>query len=126
MRRVLERWRDRHSTLGKAFRSNLGAGTNLYETGWTQARLAYHGVEQRERNDVLEAANLARRMRERLTNRLSRNPGVTARALQLYDPNLPAQLKQEWSALNDSTAVADEESDESNAAETQSEADGAL
>jgi hypothetical protein len=124
MRRVLERWRDQHSTLGKAFRRNLGVGMNLYETGWVQARLAYHGVERGEINEELEAVNLAKRIRERLTNKLSRNPKVTARALKLYDPDLPGQLKQEWSTPGGITAVADEESEESNEAAIRSSGTG--
>lgn len=118
MRRVLERWRER-SKLGKAFRRSLH-GHDLYETSWVQARLAYHGVEPRERDDELEAVRLARRIRARLTNLLSRDPKVTARALQLYDPKLPDLLKEHWSTPNAITAVIadDEEREESNAAES--------
>jgi hypothetical protein len=124
MRRVLERWRDRHSKLGKAFRNSLRG--DLYETSWIQARLAYHGVEQGERDDELAAVRLAKRMRARLTNLLSRDPKVTARALRLYDPKLPDELTRAWSTPSAITVVADEESDESNAAETTSGTDEAL
>ncbi len=114
MRRVLECWRDQRSNLGKEFRRSL-RGRSLHETNWVQARLAYHGIEGREIDDELEAVRLAKRMRARLENLLSRNPKVTARALLLYDPKLPDQLKQEWSTPNALTAVADEEGEESNA-----------
>jgi ParB-like chromosome segregation protein Spo0J len=122
MRRVFECWRDQRSKLGKEFRRSL-KGHSLHETNWVQARLAYHGVEEREINDELKAVRLAKRIRARLEDLLSRDPKVTARALGLYDPKLPELLQQEWRTPNAITAIADEEGqeggegDESNAAE---------
>ena len=93
MRRVKERYKEM-SKLGDQFRAALGFP--LKETSWSQAKLAYVGVAKSEIDDELLAERLARRMRSRLTNLLSRNHKVTARALELYDPELPKGLADAW------------------------------
>ena len=105
MRRVMEHWRKR-DTLGNEFRRNLGGG-NLYETSWAQAKLAWLGVGVSEIDDELQAERLARRIRGRLTDLLSRDPKVTARALALYDPELPKGLADAWGVPSAVSAIAD-------------------
>ena len=82
------------SKSGDMMRSSLGFP--LTETSWSQAKLVYLGVEPKEIDDELLAERLARRMRARLTNLLSRNAKVTARALALYDPELPKGIAEAW------------------------------
>jgi hypothetical protein len=42
----------------------------------------------------------------RLSDLLARDPKVTARALELYDPKLPREIAKEWKiAVKDTTAV---------------------
>jgi hypothetical protein len=77
MRRVMERGREQ-SKIGAEFRHKLG-GRSLHETSWALAKLAYVGVEPTAADDELDAARLARR----INARLSQNPEVTARALEL-------------------------------------------
>ncbi len=109
MRRVLEHWR-KQDTLGKEFRRNLGSG-HLFDTGWSVAKLAWLGVGAGEIDDELRAQRLARRMRARLTDLLSRDPAVTARALELYDPALPKGIADAWSVPRVVSATADSEGD---------------
>ena len=90
----------------------------MYETSWIEARLAYHGVEPRERDDARDAARLARRINARLSNLLSRDAKVTAMALKLYDPKLPGLLIKEWSITAAAADDDDEEGEESNVAES--------
>jgi hypothetical protein len=90
----------------REFRSRLGG--KLDETSWAQVKLIFAGVEPQEISDETRAAKLAKRINARLTNLLSREPSVTARALMIYDPELPGQLMEAWGkppsravALND-------------------------
>jgi hypothetical protein len=105
MRRVKERWNEQ-SELGDKFRARLGF--TLFETSCAQAKLAWLGAEAREIDDELQAERLARRMRARLTNLLSREPKVTARALELYDPALAQELAKAWGAPNAIRAMAEQ------------------
>ena len=98
MRRVARRATEK-TKLGREFCKRLGGP--LSEKSWAQARLIYINVEPREINEELEAVRLAKLMRSRLTNLLSRNPKVTARALALYDPKLPIQLIDAWDVAKD-------------------------
>ena len=68
----------------------------LEDASWTSARLAFAGVEPKERDDEERAAKLARRINSKLTNLLSRDPRITARALAIYDPDLPSALMEAW------------------------------
>ncbi|MGO9699810.1 MAG: hypothetical protein ACLPX7_11175, partial [Xanthobacteraceae bacterium] len=45
----------------------------------------------------------------RLTDLLSRDPKITARALELYDPKLPKGLKEAWGVPNPIAAFAEED-----------------
>jgi hypothetical protein len=125
MRRVMEHWRKRDA-LGNEFRRNLGGG-NLYETSWAQAKLAWLGVGASEIDDELQAVRLAKRLRARLTNILSRNPAVTARALTLYDSELPKGIAEAWGVPSAVSVVADDEDEsDGNAAASLSGSDKAL
>jgi hypothetical protein len=79
---------------GKLFRKRLGV--ELDDTSWVQARLTFAGVEPKEIGDEERAAKLAKRINSKLTNLLSRDPRITARALAIYDPDLPQQLVEAW------------------------------
>lgn len=94
MRRVKKTYDLKGDVGAKLFRKQLGLP--LEESSWTNARLAFAGVEPKERDDEEDAAKLARRINSGLTNLLSRNPSITARALAIYDPNLPSALMDAW------------------------------
>lgn len=89
---------------GKLFRERLEPGgmtpaqarRKLMETTWSITKLAHLGIGGKEITEETRAARLARRINARLTNTLSRDPAVTARALQLYDPELPEKLMAAW------------------------------
>jgi hypothetical protein len=104
MRRVMLRGREK-SELGNEFRRQLGL--SLMETSWAQAKLVYQGAEATEVDDELRAERLARRINSRLTNLLSRDPKVTARALELYDPKLPKGLTEAWGTPNPIAGIAE-------------------
>jgi hypothetical protein len=124
MRRVKERASEQ-GQLGIDFRRSLGFRLN--ETSWSQAKLAYLGVEKNEIDDELRAERLARRIRARLTNLLSRDPKVTARALALYDPELPKGIADAWGVPSAGSAMADgEDGNGVNAAAALSGSDKAL
>lgn len=101
MRRVKEQAQAQDAG-GKLFRERLGAASpkqglqKLMETSWSMAKLMHLGVDDKEVSEELAAARLARRINARLTNTLSRDPEVTARALRLYDPELPEKLMEAW------------------------------
>jgi hypothetical protein len=123
MRRVMARGREK-SELGDEFRRRLGLSLN--ETSWAQAKLIYQGAEANEIDDELRAERLARRINSRLTNLLSRDPKVTARALELYDPKLPKRLAEAWGTPNPIAAIAEEDDEGDARAGKLSESDGAL
>ena len=89
MRRVKTKYGEA-DTFSKEFKKRLGG--NLQESTWSNARMAYLNVEPREADAQAQAAKLARNIRARLTNKLSLDPDITARALALYDPELPKPL----------------------------------
>jgi hypothetical protein len=72
-------------------------GRPLLETSWGIMKLAAHDAGEAERSIEERAATLARNINGRLSNQLSENPTVTARALAMYDPKLPKQLMDVWS-----------------------------
>ena len=94
MRRLAKVYGLKDEAGSKLFRKQLGVP--LDEASWTSARLAFIGVEPKERDDEEEAAKLAKRINSRLTNLLSRDPRITARALAIYDPDLPKALIAAW------------------------------
>jgi hypothetical protein len=73
---------------------------DLKKVSWMQANLAYLGASAEEQSDEERAQTLARRMRERFDGKhsLSRNPKITAMALERYDRQLPGQLQEAWGA----------------------------
>src|SRR5262249_39191583 len=93
MRRVVARSQEADK-FASEFKRRLGSP--LTEASWAQVRMTYNGLEPREINKEMDAAKLAKRINSRLTNLLSRDPEVTARALELYDPELPEQLMRTW------------------------------
>jgi hypothetical protein len=76
--------------LARKFQEALRAP--LDETSWSKAHLTWLGAGPREIDENAQAAKLAKSMRSRMENRLADDATVTARALALYDPDLPAQL----------------------------------
>jgi hypothetical protein len=106
MRRVARVGREK-SKRGEKFRGALGF--DLEETSWAQARLAFSGAEAGEVDAEVRAERLARLINSRLTNLLSRDANVTARALELYDRELPKRLREAWRAPNDVAVIADEQ-----------------
>jgi hypothetical protein len=67
----------------------------LEECTWSQVKLAILNIEPAKIDREEKAGRLARSMRSRLTNMLSRDPWITARALAIYDPDLPRPLSEE-------------------------------
>jgi hypothetical protein len=55
-------------------------------------RLAYLELEPAKIDIEARAGSLARSIRSRLQGKLSQDPEVTARALAIYDPELPQPL----------------------------------
>jgi hypothetical protein len=91
MRRVKER-ANADTEEGEAFRQSLGV--KIEESAWSLARLTYEGAERKQIGIEERAGRLARRIRSRLENTLSEDPEVTARALAIYDPELPTPLTE--------------------------------
>ena len=93
MRRIKKAY-EANDAGGKLFRKRLSV--KLDEATWVNARLTFAGVEAKEIDDEERAAKLARSLHSRMTNLLSRNPRVTARALRLYDSELPRAPTEAW------------------------------
>lgn len=85
---------------GKLFRERLkGAGKKgggLKEISWSLIKLLHAGVQLEDASDEVRAERLARRISARLTDLLSRDPNITARALRKYDAELPEKLIEAW------------------------------
>jgi hypothetical protein len=106
MRRV-KRLGQENSERGKEARRRLGGG-RLRDTSWYQPKLAEHGAEPKEIDDEIRAERLARRMRSRLEDLLSREPKVTERT-----PELPKEIAKAWhAAVKDSTVTEWEDGEE--------------
>jgi hypothetical protein len=60
--------------------------------------MAWQGTERTAITEEEEAKALAQRIGQKLEGLLSRNPKVTARALELYDADLPKGLVRAWRA----------------------------
>jgi hypothetical protein len=107
MRRVVKRFRTRErNNAWKRFRRDIGA---LEECSWQNARLAHLNADKTERTLEMRAQSLAKGLRTRFTDRLSLDPVLTARALAIYDPDLPGPLRE---ALAKTVVVAQEEEDD--------------
>lgn len=87
---------------GKLFRERLHVTSPaqalgiLMEKTWSMTKLTHLGLDKKDFSDETRAARLARLINSKLTNTLSREPGITARALRLYDPELPEKLIEAW------------------------------
>jgi hypothetical protein len=107
MRRVLKRFRTRErNTAWRKFKRDIGV---LEECSWSNALLAHRNADKTERTLEMRAQSLAKGLRTRFTDKLSQDPELTARALAIYDPDLPGPLR---AALAKTTAVAQEEEDD--------------
>jgi ParB-like chromosome segregation protein Spo0J len=95
MRRLV-RLAKEDSEEGAQFRRSTGGRDGLMDTSWYQAKLAALGLAPERIDEQEQAERLARRMRARLDDLLSRNPKITARAVRLYDPELPKKLTEAW------------------------------
>lgn len=98
MHRVRARYMngDDDSDATKQFRMSVG---KLKAVSWSTASLANRNAEPTERTNEQRAQSLAKNMRSRLTDMLSEDPAVTARALAIYDPDLPGPLIDGLTAL---------------------------
>jgi hypothetical protein len=100
------------SEQGAEFRRRTGGRDGLKDTSWYQAKLAEHGLEPKKIGEEEQAEKLARRMRARLEDLLSRDPKVTARALELYDPELPKGIAKAWRVEAKDTVATEREDGE--------------
>ena len=96
--RRLKRLAQENSEEGAQFRRRIGGREGLMDTSWYSAKLAALGLEPEKIDDEERAERLARRIRARLDDLLSRDAQTTARALCLYDPELPKKLIAAWKA----------------------------
>jgi ParB-like chromosome segregation protein Spo0J len=108
MRRLV-RLAKEDSDEGAEFRKSVGGRDGLMDTSWYQAKLAALGLAPEEIDEQEQAERLARRMRARLDDLLSRSPKVTAQALRLYDPELPEELSKAWQVGTGQTEAAEDE-----------------
>ncbi len=118
MRRVI-RWYNNKRVRSTARREFRKQYPDLKDASWYEARLAFLGATPKERSDEQQMQALARRLRERFApssvHSLSRDPKITAGALQRYDRKLPEALTEEWettpsaavAAFRDAEAYAD-------------------
>lgn len=101
MRRVI-RAAQADDAEGAMFREQLAVKTPtqaadaLMVTSWSMIKLKYRGISDQEITAEGRAERLAQAINRRLEDTLSRDPAVTARALQLYDPELPGKLMEAW------------------------------
>jgi hypothetical protein len=65
---------------------------SLMEASWTSVRLEWVNATPAKVDLEKKAGTLAMQIRARMEGRLSDDPEVTARALAIYDPELPALL----------------------------------
>lgn len=95
MRRVVK-WHHRFKTgveqhpIGEKLNNTLGA--DLRRHAWNRVKEVVLDLTPKERDENHAAANLARNLTTRMTDTLSHDPEVTARALWLYDRDLCPKL----------------------------------
>lgn len=94
--RALKRRYDEDYEFRMEFQRKLGP---LSEVTWERARDTLHNIEAKGRDIDEEAETLARLIYNRIEDRLSRNPAVTARALAKYDTDLIRPLLEELQTL---------------------------
>jgi len=91
MRRVVALYHD-NSDASKLLRKRL-QGSPVATVSWSEAHAAYLDLDPKGETDKqAQAAKLAKRMHSSLGSRLSSDPEITAKALSIYDPDLPAPL----------------------------------
>lgn len=90
MRRVVKQHRTQETPAGRELRQKLGP--RLDTLSWSRVRMEWVGLTPSDFSLEEEAAKLARNLSKRMTNKLSENPEVTARALWLYDRNMCGDL----------------------------------
>lgn len=83
MRRIVNQHRTQETPSGKELRHKLGPSLSTYS--WSRVRAEWVGLTPGEWSLEEAAAKLARNLSKRMTNTLSENPAVTARALWIYD-----------------------------------------
>jgi hypothetical protein len=93
MRRVVKQHREQSTPHGRELRTKLGSDLSTYS--WSRVRSEWVGLTPTERDQQEEAAKLARLINNKLTNLLSRDAAVTAKALWLYDEDLCRELVDE-------------------------------
>ncbi|MCK1443402.1 ParB-like nuclease domain-containing protein [Bradyrhizobium sp. 48] len=112
MRRIVKQHRTQETPSGKELRQKLGPSLATYS--WSRVRAEWVGLTPGQWSLEEAAAKLARNLSKRMTNTLSENPEVTARALWIYDPHMCSELA---AAL--SRHVKDEQLEETHEAQLQ-------
>jgi hypothetical protein len=95
MRRVVKQHGEQSTPHGRELRAKLGPDLSTYS--WSRVRAEWVGIEMTpgERDKQADAAKLARRINNKLTNLLSMDAAVTAEALWIYDQDLCRELVEE-------------------------------
>src|SRR5262249_46597805 len=65
---------------------------DLSKLSWWKVKLAFHGIKKATFDREEAARELARSLRGKMDDRLSRDPALTARALAIYDADLVQSL----------------------------------
>ena len=99
-------------TDGVAKKLRQSLGKPLEKARWREVHATYLGIETKEFDEHEAAAKLARSIRSRLHDRLSRKPEVTALALAIYDPTLPEKLRPHFEALGEAPQTDDTDEQE--------------
>jgi ParB/Sulfiredoxin domain len=84
-----------------ALKETCGTFEELSELSWWKVKQVLNGTEERAYDLEAEALKLAHYLRNRIQGRLSENPKVTARAIDIYDPELPKRLARALWDLNE-------------------------
>lgn len=85
MRRALKAHKSRADARGRMLAQEI---PNIQDATWSRVSMAWRGLKLGEYDIEEAAAVLARRISNRLTTMLSKDPETTARALWLYDRDL--------------------------------------
>ena len=111
MRRIVKQHREQSTPQGRELRTKLGSDLSTYS--WSRVRAEWVGLTPEERDEHEAAAKLARLLNNRMTNMLSEDPEVTAKALWLYDRELCGDLANALKRLvEDDTRMEAEEHEE--------------
>jgi hypothetical protein len=98
MRRVKARYEDRsrRANADKEFRATIQASGGLAACAWWAVHLAHRSATTEQRTLEQKAQSFAKVLRTKLTDRLSKDAWVTARAIEIRDPDLPILLQAVW------------------------------